>query len=133
MLLRKNSANISIFSVMVVVRILFFFCETLVLCNLSYFSIPPMFTSSKWNILFLLYFWIARMVGWVLCFNMALKTGSLMFSVTKLLASNLEFQASLWYLKRNYSKSPLFQISKVNVFTFSVQFIFSVNTVLSES
>ena len=87
-LVHKKSANISILSLTILVGISVF-CQCEVLSNLRIsFSTSPMFTSSKWNVLFLLYFWIAWMLEWFLYFKMPLKTGSLMFSVTELFELN---------------------------------------------
>ena len=88
-----KSANISIFSLIILVGILVF-CEALVLSNLRIsFSTFPLFTSSKWNVLFLLFFWIARILGWLLYFKMGLKAESSMFLVTEL------FELKFWNFK----------------------------------
>ena len=108
-LVHKNSANTSVFSLIILVGILIF-CEALVLSNLRIsFPTSPMFTFSKWNVLLLLYFWIARMLGWFLSFKMALKTGFLMFSITELFELNFGILSFFTILER---KS--FEISAVS-------------------
>ena len=64
-----------------------------------------MFTSSNWNALFLLNFWNARMLGWVLYFKMALKTGSLMFSVVELFELNFGILNFLTILEKQIIQS----------------------------
>ena len=113
MLVHKRSANISILSLIIIVEISIF-CEPIVLLNLGIsFSNSPTFTSSKWNILLLLYFWIARMLRWFLYFKMALKTGSLMFLVTELFELNFRILSFFTILEKELfkvSKSLLFHI-----------------------
>ena len=100
MLVRENSANVWIFSLIILAGISVF-CEALVLSNLRIsFSISPIFTSLKWNVLFLLYFGIAGMTEWFLYFKMALTTGSLMFSITELFELNfgiLKLVSAIFY------------------------------------
>ena len=66
---------------------------------------------------------------------MALKTGSLMFSVIDRLHQILEFQASLLNLTKQAFTKQAFAVShsKVSVFSVPVRFIFFLNIVLSES
>ena len=109
MLAHKKFANISIFSLIILVGISVF-CEALVLPSLRIsFSTSPKFTFSKWLVLFLLYFWIARMLGWFLYFKVALKTGSLLFSVTELFKLNFEILRFFTILERK-----LFKVSAVS-------------------
>ena len=100
MLVRENSANVWIFSLILLAEILAF-CEALVLSNLRIsFSISPIFTSLKWNVLLLMYFWIAGMLEWFLYFKMALTTGSLMFSITEMFELNfgiLKLVSAIFY------------------------------------
>ena len=104
MLVHKNSANISIFSLMLLVEISVF-CEVLLLSNLGiYFLISSIFTSSKWNILLFLYFWIARMLGWFLYFKIALESGSLMFSLPESSEWNFGISGSFTIFKKKLFK-----------------------------
>ena len=133
MLVHKRSANISILSLIIIVEISIF-CEPIVLLNLGIsFSNSPTFTSSKWNILLLLYFWIARMLRWFLYFKMALKTGSLMFLVTELFELNFRILSFFTILEKELFKVFAISHSDVSNFSFSVRFIFSLDTDFSES
>ena len=117
MLVSKTSTNIM--GILV-------FCGALVLSNLRIsFLISPIFTSSKSNILFLLFFRISRMLAWFLYFKMALKTGSSMFTVTE---SN--FGISNFF---TIFEKKLFRFSAlISIFSFSVRFIFSLERLVRE-
>ena len=132
-LVYKNFANISILSLIIaVVRSVF--CEALVSSNLRIsFSNAPILTSSKWFILFLLYFWIARISKWIFHFKMTSETGSLVFSVKDSFESNFAISSLFTIFENKLFKFSAISDSDVNVFSFLVKFIFSLDTSLSES
>ena len=64
---------------------------------------------------------------------MALKTGSLMFSVTELFELIFEILSFFTILEKKLFKVSAVSDSDVSIFSFSVRFIFSLDTDLSES
>ena len=125
MLVHKKCANIKIFSLIILVGILVF-CEALVLSNLRIsFSTFPLFTSSKWNVLFLLFFWIARMLGWFLYFKMGLKAESSMFLVTELFELKFWNFKLLYYIRKEIRILCFFTFRCEHLFIFSRAYFLS--------
>ena len=132
-LVYKNFANISILSLIIVV-VRSVFCEALVSSNLRIsFLDAPILTSSKWYILFLLYFSIARISEWIFHFKMTSETGSLVFSVKDSFESNFAISSLFTIFENKLFQVSAISDSDVNVFSFLVKFMFFLDTFLSES